>query len=138
MASSAQSRMSAGSRIPRSAHSMMIFATRSTIGSSRLVSFNSRKASSKAVTIALTTSGSKILPCNSQRIGILTSDMARPPELSRAAFPSDAWLSCAGSGELAPETDFPKAKARRLGRLWLTGHHVLHETDYNRQDGTAH
>jgi hypothetical protein len=34
--------------------------------------------------------------------------------------------------------DFAKATAKLLGRLWLTGHHVLHETDYNRQDGTAH
>jgi len=39
MASRAQSRISAASRMPRSAHSMMMFATRRTIGSSRLATF---------------------------------------------------------------------------------------------------
>jgi hypothetical protein len=62
-----------------------IFATRSTIGSSRSVSFNSRKTSSKAVTIALTTSGSKTRPCSSRRIGTSTSDMERPLEALRSA-----------------------------------------------------
>jgi hypothetical protein len=60
--------------------------TRSTIGSSRSVSFNSRKTSSKAVTIALTTSGSKTRPCNSRRIGTRTSDMERPPERFERPF----------------------------------------------------
>jgi hypothetical protein len=45
-----------------------------------------------------------------------TGHVKRPPEFPRAALLSDAWLSCAGSGEWAPEVGI--CNPNRFGR-WL-------------------
>jgi hypothetical protein len=62
--------------MPRSAHSMMIRATVCVMGSSRLLSFSSRNASSKVVVIALTSSGSKARPAKVDGLARLSSPMS--------------------------------------------------------------